>query len=285
MYKEYYGLTADPFRLAADQVNLYSHKTMSKARSYLQYGLEMGGGIVLVTGESGTGKTTLINGLVNDDLGFKLDPVVIECTNYTGSELLRNYAAILSGENVDYEISESLNTITHFLMEIRSEGKKALLVLDEAQQLTDDALYKLLHLANLKFNGEQLVEIQLVGLPQLRDTILRPEHEQLHQRLVATCSIEPLSAIETAQYIVHNLTAVGWNGSPEICPKVYKLIHKASLGIPRWINLNASRLMLHGMTNQKQRLELEDFCEVLRELLSEDLLPAKVRRQNQMQAA
>ena len=278
---EYYGLTSDPFRLDADQVNLYSHKTLNKARSYLQYGLQMSEGIVLVTGESGTGKSTLINSVVTDDLQIQLDPVVMECTNYTGSELLRNYASILSGTNTSANIPEALNTITHLLLQIKSEGKKALLVLDEAQQLTDDALFKLLQLANLKINGEQLVQIHLVGLPQLRDTILRPEHEQLHQRLVATCSIEPLTAVETEQYIVHCLTAAGWDGTPKISRQVFKLIHNTSLGIPRWINLSGSRLLLHGMANEKKNLELSDVCEVLRELLSEDLLPSKVRRINQ----
>lgn len=280
MYMEYYGLTADPFRLAADRENLYSHRTLRKARSYLQYGLQMSEGIILVTGESGTGKTTLINSIVSDDLGFELDPVVIECTNYNGRELLCNYAAILAGTNTMSDIPEALNTITHCLLEIKSEGKKALLVLDEAQQLTDDALFKILQLANLRADGEQLVQIHLVGLSQLRDTILRPEHEQLHQRLVATCSIKPLTVQETEEYILHSLKAAGWNGTPKISRKVFQLIHNTSLGIPRWINLNGSRLLLHGMANEKQTLGLADVCEVLRELLSEDLLPAKIRSIN-----
>lgn len=281
MYKEYYGLTADPFQIAPDPVDLYSHKSLKKARSYLQYGLQMSDGIVLVTGKSGTGKSTLINSLVTEDHGLPLDPVVVECTNYTGTELLCNYAAILSGTHSPSDVPEALNMISHLLTQVKSDGKKALLILDEAHQLTDDALFKLLQLSNLKLNGEQLVQIHLVGLPQLRDTILRPEHEQLHQRLVATCSIEPLTAVETEEYIVHNLTAAGWNGIPEISPKVYKIIHSTSLGITRWINLNGSRLMLHAMANEKQKLELPDVCEVLCELLSEDLLPAKVRLLNQ----
>lgn len=281
MYMEYYGFTADPFRLAADQANLYSHKTFGKARSYLQYGLQMNEGILLVTGESGTGKSTLINTVVADELGIELDPVIMECSNYTGSELLRNYAAILSGTDIAQEVPEALNTIAHLLIQIKSEGKKPLLVLDEAHNLTDDALFKLVQLANLQVNNEQLVQIHLVGLPRLRDIILRPEFEQLHQRMVATCNIEPLTAVETEEYILHNLTAANWNGTPIMTSKAVKLIHNSSMGIPRWINLNGSRLLLHGMTKQKHTLDLTDVCEVLCELLSEDLLPARIRSINQ----
>jgi len=285
MYTEYYGFSADPFRLAADHQNLYSHQSLVKARSYLQYGLQVGEGIILMTGDSGTGKTTLVETVVNEQMGASLDPVVVECSDYSGQELLAHYASILSGEDVKADVPDSLNVITHALMQAHSEGKKSLLVLDEAQQLDQDALSKLTLLSNLRFEGEQLVQIFLIGRHSLRETLLQPELEHLHQRLVATCRLRRLSTAETKEYVVHKLTAVDWTGSPAISPNVFAAIHKTSMGIPRWINLICSRLMLHGMVNQKDILDLPDVCEVLRDMIQEDLLPAAVRSANTAKSA
>jgi len=280
MYTEYYGFSSDPFRLAADYNNLYSHQSLKKAHSYLQYGLQVGEGIILVTGDSGTGKTTLVDTVVTEAAGAHLEPVIIECSDYNGLELLGHYAKILSGEDNKVDIPDAVNIITHALMQATSEDKSSLLVLDEAHRLQPDALHKLALLNNMRLAGRQLVQIFLVGSPDLRQTLLHPEFENLHQRLVATCKIDSLTRTETKEYIVYNLASAGWADSPAISPKVFSAIHKTSLGIPRWINLICSRLMLHGMVNHKDQLELSDACEVLRDLLDEDLLPALVRRSN-----
>lgn len=285
MYTEYYGFSADPFRLTADNNNLYSHQSLVKARSYLQYGLQIGEGMVLLTGGSGTGKTTLVETVVNEELDANLDPVIVECVDYSGQELLQHYASILCGEDVNADIPDALNIITHSLVEARSQGKQCLLVLDEAHQLQQDALNKLTLLNNLRVEGHHLVQIFLVGQPELRETLLKPELEHLHQRLVATCRIKRLRSDETKEYIVQSLATVGWNGTPAISPNVFAAIHKTSMGIPRWINLICSRLMLHGMVNQLDVLDLPDVCEVLRDLLQEDLLPAAVRQANRAKSA
>jgi type II secretory pathway predicted ATPase ExeA len=285
MYTEYYGFSADPFRLTADNNNLYSHQSLVKARSYLQYGLQIGEGIVLLTGGSGTGKTTLVETVVNEELDANLDPVIIECVDYSGQELLQHYASILSGEDINADIPDALNIITHSLVEARSQGKQCLLVLDEAHQLQQDALNKLTLLSNLRVEGHHLLQMFLVGQQELRETMLKPELEHLHQRLVATCRIKRLRSEETKEYIVQSLATVGWNGTPAISPTVFAAIHKTSMGIPRWINLICSRLMLHGMVNQLDVLDLPDVCEVLRDLLQEDLLPAAVRQANRAKSA
>jgi type II secretory pathway predicted ATPase ExeA len=285
MYTEYYGFTADPFRITADTQNLYSHQSLVKARSYLQYGLQVGEGMVLMTGESGTGKTTLVESVVGSEADSSLDPICIECSDYTGQELLSLYATVLAGEDVKADVPDALNIITHTLVEAQSEGKRSLLVLDEAQQLQHDALDKLTLLSNLRYGGEQLLQIYLLGRNSLRDTLLLPEFENLHQRLMATCRLKRLSSSETKEYILHKLTAVDWTGSPAISPNVFAAIHKTSMGIPRWINLISSRLLLHGMVNEKDVLDLPDVCEVLRDMLQEDLLPAEVRRANTAKSA
>ena len=192
---------------------------------------------------------------------------------------------MLAGEDVKADVPDALNIITHALVEAQSEGKQSLLVLDEAQQLQHDALDKLTLLSNLRYGGEQLLQIYLLGRNSLRETLLQPEFENLHQRLMATCRLKRLSLSETKEYVVHKLTAVDWTGSPAISPNVFAAIHKTSMGIPRWINLISSRLLLHGMVNEKDVLDLPDVCEVLRDMLQEDLLPADVRRANTSKSA
>ncbi|OED38090.1 hypothetical protein AB833_20565 [Chromatiales bacterium (ex Bugula neritina AB1)] len=211
---------------------------------------------------------------------MSLDTVVVECTDYSGMELLRHYGRVLVDSEIKPEISEALNAITYGLIQAVSEGKKCLLVLDQAHELSEDALRKLVLLANLKVDGSPLLQIFMVGQPALRQTLLQPEYEALHQRLVATCNLDRFTAEETREYIIHNLTACGWQGTPEICPNVFSIIHQTSMGMPRWINLIGSRLLLQGMINEKEKIGLPDTCEVLRELLNEDLLPETVRRAN-----
>lgn len=281
MYKEYYGLSADPFRISADHSNLYSNESFTKARSYLQYGLHNAEGVVLLTGVPGTGKTSLMNSIIGASGDLNLSAAVIECTDYTGAQLLGYYARILGSEESKADITESMFTITENLKRLKEQGKKAVLVLDEAQQLTDDALHKLTLLANLQVAGEQLVQLFLIGQPKLRETLLlEPGLEQLHQRLVGTCHLDPLTAAETKEYILQNLRSVNWNNNPAIASNVYTAVHRSSLGIRRWINLICSRLMLHAIANDRQELELPDLCEVLSDLIKEGLLPQEIRQSN-----
>lgn len=280
MYTEYYGLSADPFKIAADYNNLYSQPSFEKARSYLQFGLHSTEGVVVLTGVSGSGKTTLVNSVISMSADLNVSSSVIECTNYTGHQLLGYYARILGSEDSKLEITESLLSIADSLTRLRDQGKKAVLVLDEAQQLTEDALQKLTLLVNLQTAGEQLVQIFLVGRPRLLDKILDPQHELLHQRLVATCRIEPLDAAQTKDYILQNLRATGWNNNPSIASNVYTAVHRSALGNRRWTNLICSRLMLHAIANDRKELELPDLCEVLSDLIEEGLLPQKIRESN-----
>ncbi len=280
MYKEYYGLSADPFRISVDHSNLYSNASSAKARSYLQYGLHNAEGVVLLTGIPGSGKTSLMNSIIGASTDSSVSATIIECTDYTGAQLLGYYARILGSEDVKSDITESMLSITESLKRLRDQGKKAILVLDEAQQLTEDALHKLTLLANLHVGGEQLIQMFLIGQPSLRSTLLEPHFEQLHQRLVATCHLDELNAEETKEYILQNLKSADWNNNPAIASNVYTAVHRSSLGNRRWINLICSRLMLHAIANDRQELELPDLCEVLRDLITEGLLPQEIRQSN-----
>lgn len=280
MYKEYYGLSADPFRISADHSNLYSQPSFTKARSYLQFGLHNEEGIVALTGAGGAGKTSLINSVIEGSADMNLSATVIDCASYTGQQLLGYYATILSGEEPKDDITASMISIADSLNRLKDQGKRSVLFLDEAQRLTPDALHKLTLLANLRASGQQLVQIFLVGQPELAKILQEPLHEQLHQRLVATCHIEALTPAETKDYILQNLRATNWNNKPAIASNVYTAVHRSSLGNRRWVNLICARLMLHAIANERQVLELTDLCEVLSDLIREGLLPQEIRQSN-----
>lgn len=280
MYKEYYGLSADPFRISADHSNLYFHPSFTKARSYVQYALHNTEGVVLMTGDAGTGKSSLINSVIGSGSDLNLSAAIIECTDYTGAQLLGYYARILGAEEIKPDVTAAMFSISDNLKRLHDQGKRAVLVLDEAQQLSEDALQKLTLLANLQSKGEPLVQLFLVGQTGLRETLLLPQLEQLHQRLVATCHVEVLDVDETKEYILQNLRSANWNNNPAIASNVYTAVHRSSLGIRRWINLICSRLMLHAIANDREELELPDLCEVLSDLIREGLLPQEIRQTN-----
>ncbi len=284
MYMEYYGLSGDPFRLTDDYRNLYSQPSFVKASSYLQYGMEAGDGMVLVTGRAGTGKTTAINSVLQQARHSNSQALVVECVDYTGEQLLGYYARLLGDETPQQNLTDSIYFITGTLAKLNEQGRQPLLVLDEAHHLSSDALTKLTLLANQQKNGQPLMQIFLVGQPEIWDKINRPEHEQLHQRLVASSEIKPLSIDETREYILQNLQAVGWNNKPAIAPNVYTEVHRSSLGIRRWVNLICGRLMLHAMAHDRQELELQDLCEVISDLIGERLLPQEIRESNLLAA-
>ncbi|MEM7257438.1 MAG: AAA family ATPase [Pseudomonadota bacterium] len=284
MYMEYYGLSGDPFRLAHDFRNLYSQPTFVKAGSYLQYGMQSGDGIVLISGKAGTGKTTVINSVLNEARQLSNQASVIECVDFDGAQLLSYYARLLGDDSPQQTLTDSIHWITGNLLKQSEQGRHPILVLDEAHHLTDDALTKLTLLANLQKHGAPLVQIFLVGQPAIWEKINQPQHEQLHQRLMATCEIAPLTVDETREYILQNLQAVGWNNKPAIASNVYTEVHRSSLGIRRWINLICSRLMLHAMAHDRQELELQDLCEVISDLISERLLPQEIRESNLLAA-
>lgn len=281
MYTDYYGFTSDPFRLMPDANELYMHPSFKKALSYMQYALYKGEGIVLVTGQSGIGKTALVSKVLREQADYELIFTLIDCAHFNGVDLLAQFAAscgLRGDENAT--LSGLYSQLNSHLRTVRQQGKRSVLLLDEAHLLQDDALEAIHLLSNLHIDGNPLVQIFLIGQAELKKRLLGPGLEQLHQRIIATSTIDALSRAETQGYILQQLTSVQWNGNPGIAETVFTAIHSASLGIPRWINLICSRMMIHAVASDRQHIRLEDICEVLNDLLSEDLLPERVRLAN-----
>jgi putative secretion ATPase (PEP-CTERM system associated) len=271
MYDLYYRFTAEPFRLSPDHHFAFQHRGYKKARAYMAYAFMRAEGFVMVTGRPGTGKTTLVGALVEDLSGEKVTTANIVCSQLEANDLLQMVAYEFG---VDLGIRDKGALVQHLsrlLLKWNREGRRALLIVDEAQDLSVSAMEELRLLTNIQTGGKPLLQIFLLGQPELRELILSPQLEQVHQRIVAASHLEALERDETEAYVRHRLNLVGWRGDPDISSAVYPLIYKFSEGVPRRINLICSRLLLHGSVEQRHRLGVADMKEVLGELQGESL--------------
>ena len=222
----------------------------------MQYALIQEEGIVLVTGEPGIGKTALVSRVIDEQDSHSLNCHSIECARYSGIELLGQYALACEVETDTTTITGMISAITQHLEEVKKRGKRSVLLLDEAHLLSDDALETIRLLSNLQQAGDPMLQIFLIGQPALRTRLLAPEMTQLHQRIIATCNIDALDTQDTQGYVMQQLSAVNWTPSSGITDGVYRAIHSASLGIPRWINLICNRLMIHAIAVSYTHLTL-----------------------------
>ena len=277
MYPTYYKLHSDPFRLSPDPRFCFSHRTYRKAMTYMRHALLRAEGFIVITGQPGMGKTTLINDLLQGQKTDKVKVARLVSTQMAADDLLRlvAYAFELNPEGMDK--ATILNRVAHYLEQQHQNGRRALLIVDEAQDVNEKALEELRLLTNIQIMGHQLLQIFLVGQEELRDVVSAPSLEQLHQRVIAATHLEPLSVTETKEYIKHRLRRVGWSGNPTISNQAYSMIHQFSRGIPRQINQICSRLLLHGSIEEKDRLGMLDLKIIIEELHEEMLLPLGIQ--------
>lgn len=273
MYESFYNLREEPFRLSPDSRLCFMHPSYKKAKAYMQYALQRCEGFVMVTGRPGTGKTTLIGDITSQLSKQGNLHAALTSTQIRADDLLR-LTVLKFGLKGDTEHkAELIHRLEQYLYRLQREGRRPLLIIDEAQDLEADALEELRLLTNLQKDNQPLLQIFLVGQEELQQTVLSPGLEQLHQRIVAACHLSPLAPEATEAYIKHRLERVGWQDDPALSDDIYGPIHAHSLGIPRVINQICSRLFLHGMVMEKHELGLEDVTEVIADLSQEQLLP------------
>lgn len=271
MYEVFYNLKAEPFRLSPDHHFCYEHKGYAKARAYMAYAFMRAEGFVMITGRPGTGKTTLIGELVENLADEKVRTANLVCTQLKADDLLKVTAYSFGIDHSYVEKGELLQQLGMLLRRWHRDGHRALLIVDEAQDLSESAMEELRLLTNIQEGGKPLLQIFLLGQPELRDLVLSPALEQVHQRVVAASHLEALKREETEAYILHRLDKVGWQGDPTLSKSIFPLIHKFSEGVPRRINLICSRLFLHGCVEQRHRIGVADLREVIDELQTENL--------------
>lgn len=225
----------------------------------------------MVTGRPGTGKTTLVGELVEYLSGEHVKTANLVSTQLQANDLLKMVAYSFGCNARSDDKAGILQALDFQLTKWNHEGRRAVLIVDEAQGLTESAMEELRLLTNIQLDGRPLLQIFLLGQPNLRELILRPEMEQVHQRIVAATHLKALEADETRSYVYHRLERVGWVGDPAMSNALFPLIHKFSEGVPRRINLICSRLLLHGGVEQRHQIGVQDLMAVIEELQDEGL--------------
>ena len=274
MYEAFYGLSSKPFQLNPDPSFYFGSKQHRRARAYLEYGVQRNEGFIVITGEVGAGKTTIVRGLLASLDANKVVAANLVTTQLDAEDTLRMVGAAFGVRVKDVSKADVLMALEAFLVGQTSQGKRCLLIVDEAQNLTPRAVEELRMLSNFQFGQQALLQTFLVGQPEFRAILQSPSMQQLRQRVTATCHIGPLDLEETQGYIDHRLKCVGATGRPSFDAAAYEAIFKASGGIPRRINLIADRLLLLGFLGGKDAFGQEEVNEVVSELSDESTTPA-----------
>ncbi len=265
MYATFYNLSANPFRLSPDSRLLFRSQTHAKALAYLKYGLQSGEGLVAITGNAGTGKTTLARYILAGVDRSRIIAIDLAASPLESGGMLRLVAASLGLAYQQLPKSGLLRNIENFLMARARERKRVLLVVDEVQNLATDALEELRMLSNLQVGERALLQSFLLGQEGFRRQLQSPEMEQFRQRIIASYHLEALSTEETRDYIYHRLRLCGWQENPKIMDDAFERIHDHTSGIPRRINKLCNRLFLYGCVEQLHTLSAEAAIAVIEE--------------------
>ena len=272
MYESFYNLKELPFQITPDSRFFFGQGPHKKALAYASYGLSKGEGFVVITGEIGAGKTTLVNYFLTRLVNANRTTARIVSSRLEDENLLRVVGTEFGIECENDDKANLLRKIQAFLSERADNASCGLLIVDEVQNLTAASLEELRMLSNYQRHDGALLQIFLVGQPEFRDTLRQPEMEQLRQRVVASFHLSGLDQSQTREYIEHRLHMVDWNDDPKFHPFAFQEIFRASDGIPRRINLICDRLLVSGFLAKSHEIALEDVTEVVSEMRKEGLL-------------
>jgi general secretion pathway protein A len=269
MYAEFYGLTAQPFQLTPDPRFFFESTVHRQAMAYLVYGLHHAEGFIIITGEVGAGKTILVENLLStiDRRSFVTAKIVT--TQLTGDDLLHMVAAGFGIAKEGLAKGPLLQRISEFALAQHRNGKRALLIVDEAQNLSFEALEELRMLSNIFFDRTMALQSFLLGQPQFRVTLGSPRLEQLRQRVTAAYHLGPLGEGESRAYVEHRLRRADWKGDPHFAEDCFPLIHQRTGGVPRQINTLCSRLLLFGFLEELHTLTAHAVEKVANDLREE----------------
>src|SRR3954465_8429725 len=276
MYERFYQLRERPFALSPDPEYLYPSRVHQEALDYLRYGLESQAGFIVITGEIGSGKTTLLQTLLRN-LDSQTSVGRIVNTMLEPRELLESIVIDFGLDPTGRSKPLLLRDLSQYLVDQRLAGRRVLLVIDEAQNLGLGSLEELRMLSNLETEKSKLLQIVLVGQPNLRDKLAAPELEQLRQRITVSYHLSPLDADEAANYINHRLRRAAVGAPLEFPRDVTDLIHHRSRGVPRVINVICDATLVFGYAEERRQIDLPLMYEVMTELEATGVLPTSPR--------
>jgi putative secretion ATPase (PEP-CTERM system associated) len=275
MYSDHFGLSGQPFQLTPDARFWFGSRTHRKAMAYLGYGLAQAEGFIVVTGEVGAGKSTLVGHLLASIDRARLNALSIVSTQIEGDDMLRLVAQGLGIAVGGVEKARLLDLVEQRLIEESRGGKRTLLIVDEAQNLPVSALEELRMLSNFTVSGRALVQIFLLGQPEFRDKLAGAGAiEQLRQRVIANHHLDAMGEDEIEAYVTHRLKTVGWNGRPDFAPDAFAAIHRESGGIPRRVNQLANRLMLFAAVDGRAAIDAAAVSAVVADMGAEPVAVA-----------
>ncbi len=267
MYREYYNLTGKPFQLTPDHRFFFESDGHKRALSYLLYGIKAMEGFIVITGDVGTGKSTLLNALSDELENKHIVTAKIVTTQVQEDDLLRVVAAEFGLAYDGVSKAVLLKNLETFFRQLAHEGKRALLLVDEAQNLPPRSIEELRMLSNFQMDNRALLQSFLLGQREFRATMRLPQFEQLRQRVIAAYHLKPMNREETEGYIIHRLKMVGWIGNPLFTDRAFDAVFEHTKGIPRKINVFCDRLLLCASLEESSEVD-----EKILEMVSGDLV-------------
>ena len=269
MYESFYSLSGKPFQLSPDARFFFNSSGHNRALSYLQYGMGQGEGFIVITGGIGTGKTMLVSNLFSELSDENVVAAQLVSTQIDEDEVLRMISASFGLAHENLSKAALLRNLEAFFRARRAEGRRVLLVVDEAQNLPQRSIEELRMLSNYQEDGQALLQSFLLGQLELKQTLQGPGMEQVRQRIIAGYHLRPLDRQELQAYVEHRLALVGWRNDPSISDGAFDAIFAATGGVPRRVNNLCDRLLLFGSLEEVHEIEDSHVQTVVEEMAQE----------------
>ncbi len=266
MYQSFYGFTEAPFNITPDPRFLYLSPTHLEALQHLKYGVREKKGFIVLVGEVGCGKTTLCRRFLNELDHNHYDTALILNPRITETQMLKAILTELGETKLARNQNDLVAQVNRVLLERIAKGRDIVLIIDEAQNLKFEVLEQLRLLSNLETDQQKLLQIVLMGQPELKEVLAREELRQLRQRILVHYELHPLTPTDLSHYIQHRLTLAGANGRPSFTRWALRAIHRGSGGIPRIINNLCDKAILAAFIRESDQVTYWDVRRALKEM-------------------